>query len=345
MKKSFVFVIHTGFWISYFFLLFVIVAAATKGFSSDINPEYIAKVGFSFVVLPSFITFYLFYCYLFPKYIKPNKTRLSLVYGVLFSVSSALIGGLVLTLLFGSNILFKEGIVSFLSEIISMWLIGLVAGVMSIIIKGFISWYDEIKLKEELIVKNHQIELALVKAQLDPHFLFNTINNIDALILKDQQVASEYLNKLSDILRFMLFETKTEKIALSKEIEYIEKYIALQKTRTSNENFVSFKLSGEMANLMISPMILIPFIENAFKHTSNKKTEDAINISLAIEGKKIVFECQNKYSENNTSQIEHNGLGNDLIRKRIALLYPKKHSLSITNQNNCYNVKLTLAND
>jgi sensor histidine kinase YesM len=345
MKKSVVFVVHTGFWMTYFLLLFVIVAAATNGFSSGISPGYIAKVGFSFVVLPSFITFYLFYFYLFPKYIKTKKIWLSLVYSVLFSVSSALIGGLVLSLLFGSNMMFKEGIASFLSEVLSMSLIALVAGIMSIIIKGFITWYDEIKLKEELTVKNHQIELALVKAQLDPHFLFNTINNIDALILKDQQVASEYLNKLSDILRFMLFETKTEKIALSKEVEYIEKYIALQKTRTANDSFVSFTLSGKMENEMISPMILIPFIENAFKHTSNKKTEDAITISLTIERKKIVFECQNKYSENNTSQIEHNGLGNDLIRKRIALLYPEKHSLFITNQNNCYNVKLTLTNE
>lgn len=345
MKKSFVFVLHLGFWIVYFVLLFVILAATTKGFSQGINPGYMAKVGFSFVALPSALTFYLFYCYLFPKYIKTNKINLSFVYGVLFSLSSAFIGGLFLTLLIGSNIMFRGGVGSFFSEIATMTLIGLVSGVMSIIIKGFITWYDEIKLKEELILKNHQIELALVKAQLDPHFLFNTVNNIDALILKDQQIASEYLNKLSDILRFMLFETKTEKIPLSKEIEYIEKYIALQKTRTANDNFVRFSLSGKMANQMISPMILIPFIENAFKHTGNKKTEDAITVSIAIEGQKIVFVCQNKHSENNKQQIEYNGLGNDLIRNRIALLYPEKHDLSITNLNSCYTVKLILAND
>lgn len=341
MRKSVIYIIHVGFWLAYFFLLFVIVAAATRGFSSGMSSEYIAKVGLSFVVTPSFISFYLFYCYLFPKYIKTKKTPLMLMYGALFSVSAALIGGLFLTLLFGSDMLITGGISSF----VSMSLISLAAGIMGVIIKGFITWYNDIKLKEELISKNHQIELALVKSQLDPHFLFNTINNIDALILKDQQIASDYLNKLSDILRFMLFETKKEKISLSKEIEYIEKYIALQKTRTANDNFVKFTVNGTLTNQMISPMILIPFIENAFKHTTNKKTEDAITISLAIKDKNIVFECQNKYSKNNKSQIEHNGLGNDLIRKRIELLYPDKHNLSTTDINNCYTIKLTLSND
>lgn len=345
MKKSVVFVIHVGFWIAYLLLLFVIVAAATTGFSSGISTEYIIKVGFSFVLLPSLITFYLFYWYLFPKYIKTKRIGPSLVYGALFSVSAAFVGGLMLSLFLGSGILFKGGVSSFLSEIATMSLVGFVAGVMSIIIKGFITWYDEIKLKEELIVKNHQIELALVKAQLDPHFLFNTINNIDALILKDQQVASEYLNKLSDILRFMLFETKTEQIALSKEIEYIEKYIALQKTRTANDNFVRFTVSGKIEHQMIAPMILIPFVENAFKHTHNKKMDEAITISLIVQDEKIVFACENKYSKNNNSLLENNGLGNDLIRKRIALLYPERHSLVITDQDNCYGVKLTLTND
>ena len=88
--------------------------------------------------------------------------------------------------------------------------IAFIAGVIALVIRGFITWVDEIKLKDELKQKNHETELALVKSQLDPHFLFNTLNNIDVLILKDQKVASEYLNKLSDIMRFMLFETKAD---------------------------------------------------------------------------------------------------------------------------------------
>lgn len=345
MKKSIVCFIHFAFWVVYFLLLLVIIAAVTQGFSSGPNFGYILKVGISFVVIPSFIVFYLFYFYLFPKYIKTRKIGLSFIYGLLFSIGSAFIGGLFLTLLFGKTFMFEGGWNSFFAEIITISLIGLFAGIMSVIIKGFITWYDEIQLKETLNLKNHQIELALVKSQLDPHFLFNTINNIDILLLKDAHLASEYLNKLSDILRFMLFETKTEKIALTKEIEYIEKYIALQKIRTSNDNFVNFTVKGETTNHSISPMLFIPFIENAFKHISNKKTENAIKVSLVIEKEKIVFECENKYSENNTFQSEFNGLGNDLIKKRIELMYPKKHNLVITKYNNIYKVNLTLAND
>jgi len=340
MKRSFVIVIHISFWLAYFLLLFFIIVAATQGFSSGPNLGYIIKIGIPFAVLPSFCAFYLFYFFLFPKYIQTIKIGLSFFYGVLISIASALVGSL-LSLLFGTKMIFASGFGPFFS----MVLIGLFAGVMSIIIKGFITWYSEIKFKEELTSKNHQMELALVKSQLDPHFLFNTINNIDILILKDAQLASEYLNKLSDILRFMLFETKTEKIALSKEIEYIEKYIALQKIRTSNESFVNFTVSGNISNQLISPMLFIPFIENAFKHVSSKKTENAIVVSFLIEENKIRFECENTYNENNKLPLEYNGLGNELIKKRIELMYPEKHNLTIKSQNNSYKVNLELTND
>lgn len=342
MKKSVILIIHIGFWISYFLLLLIITAALTQGFSSDLNFGYIIKLGIPFVILPSFIVFYISYFFLFPKYIQTRKIGLSFFFGILISVSAAFIASLIISLIFGANMMFKGGYISYFSETASIGLIGFASGIMSITIKGFITWYDEIKLKEELNFRNHQIELSLIKSQLDPHFLFNTINNIDVLILQSPELASEYLNKLSDILRFMLFETKTEKIALSKEIEYIEKYIALQKIRTSNKHFVTFMVNGETSNQTIPSMLLIPFIENAFKHVSNKKTENAITISLIVENRNIVFECENKYTANGKASIESNGLGNDLITKRIELLYPKKHDLTITNQNDTYKIKLVL---
>jgi two-component system, LytTR family, sensor kinase len=345
MKKSGILGIHIGFWISYLLLQFILVAAATQGFTSGPNFGFIIKFGLLFVIFPSVSVFYISYFFLFPKYIQTRKIGLSLFYGILISVGVAFIASLLISLFFGTKMMFKGGYSSYITETLTICLIGFAAGIMSIIIKGFITWYDEIKLKEELNFKNHQIELALTKSQLDPHFLFNTINNIDVLILKSPELASEYLNKLSDILRFMLFETKTEKIALSQEIEYIEKYIALQKIRTSNERFVHFLVKGEKSNKTIPPMLFIPFIENAFKHVANKKQEDAINISLIIEDKSIYFECENKYSESNKSLSESNGLGNELIKKRIELIYPKKHTLVITNQNNSYMVNLTLSND
>lgn len=345
MKKSVIFVIHIGFWMSYLLLLSIIVGAATQGFSSGSNFAPIIKLGILFFLFPSFSVFYISYFFLFPKYVQTRKIGLFFFYGIIISISSALLASLLISALFGTKMMFKGGYSSYIEETVLICLIGFAAGIMSVIIKGFITWYDEIKIKEELNLKNHKIELALTKSQLDPHFLFNTINNIDVLILKSPELASEYLNQLSDILRFMLFETKTEKIALSREIEYIEKYIALQKIRTSNEHFVNFTIKGETSSQMIPSMLLIPFIENAFKHVSNKKTENAITISLLVENKTIVFECENKYNDNNKTALESNGLGNDLIAKRIELLYPKKHTLAITNQKNIYKIKLVLSND
>ncbi len=109
------------------------------------------------------------------------------------------------------------------------FLIAAIHGGIALVIRGFITWYDEIKLKEELVNKSFEMELALIKSQINPHFLFNTINNIDVLISKDAGKASEYLNKLSDILRYMVYETKTEKIFLAKELNYIGKISRIAK--------------------------------------------------------------------------------------------------------------------
>jgi len=184
----------------------------------------------------------------------------------------------------------------------------------------------------------------LIKAQLDPHFLFNTLNNIDVLIIKNADEASNYLNKLSDILRFMLYETKTDEILLSKEIEYIEKYIDLQKIRTSNANYVSFEVVGKTNNLMIAPMVFIPFIENAFKHTTNKKMDHAIEVKIIIDDKNIQFICKNKFDSNRILKQESNGLGNHLIEKRLDLIYKENHTLAIHKTNELYSVNLIIKN-
>lgn len=228
--------------------------------------------------------------------------------------------------------------------ILFMAFIASIAGLAALILKGFITYVKEIKLKEELKQKNHETEMALIKSQLDPHFLFNTLNNIDVLILKDANEASNYLNKLSDILRFMLYETKIDAILLRKEIEYIEKYIELQKIRTANANYVSLQIIGNSANITIAPMIFIPFIENAFKHSSNKKIGNAITVQLHINEKNIIFVCENKFDPNRKLMQQSNGLGNDLIKKRLNLIYPEQHILELNKEINLYTVKLTIKN-
>ena len=215
--------------------------------------------------------------------------------------------------------------------------------VMGFLFRTFIEWIKDRKIRAELEQDKLTSQLELLKSKINPHFLFNTINNIDVLIQKDSVKASEYLNKLSDIMRFMLYETKTEKITLEKELSYIEKYIELQRIRTTNANYVKYEVSGSSGNLLIEPMLFIPFIENAFKHAENKKIENAIRISFNIENDKIKFECENAYSLDSQLKPEHSGLGNDLIQRRLALLYPYKHSMEIINKDGIYKVTLVLS--
>jgi LytS/YehU family sensor histidine kinase len=287
---------------------------------------------------------------LFPQYLQQKKILLSIIYGILISAGAALIGYILIRYFIESGRIIdmdqggKNGRSTAVRVIIVMTFIGMVCGIVALVIKGFITWFNEIKLKEALKEKNHEMELALIKSQLDPHLLFNTINNIDALILKDTVAASDYLNKLSDIMRFMLYETKPDQILLSKEIEYIEKYIALQKIRTANSNYVHFTITGNADGKQIAPMIFIPFIENAFKHTNNKKLENAISIDISVKTREIQFRCENKFDSKPSVQQPDSGLGNQLIQKRLNLIYPEKHILQVNKTDDLYSVNLTIFN-
>jgi sensor histidine kinase YesM len=342
MKKSVISVLHAGYWILY--LILVLFFFQVMRFRSSDNRTVVhllfSQAGF-FAFLPGMLGFYSFYLILFPQFLSKKKIAALFISGIAVSISCAVLTMLVLSLLFDAKWNLMQPVeLSFM--IIFMSLLAIVHGIIGLVMKGFITWFGDIKLKEELNRKNYEIELALVKSQINPHFLFNTINNIDVLIEMDAAKASMYLNKLSDIMRFMLYETKTEQIPLSKELAYIEKYIELQKIRTANLHYVHYAVEGDAGNLMIAPMLFIPFIENAFKHAENKKMEDAISIKFVIENDKISFNCENHYNKNAKITSGYSGLGDELINKRLMLLYPGKHSLNVSDENEIYKVKLIL---
>ena len=349
MKKSVITLLHIGYWIVYLFLLLVILLCLTLGTNLKTHPA-LTNVRFdiffsTFAIVPAALGFYIFYSILFSKLLARKKILFFFIAAVITAVLCGIGGAFILTVLAWCKIgpgVFADGFNSAFTVTLIMSIIALLNGVVGLVMKGFISWYDDIKLKEELGKKNYETELALVKSQLDPHFLFNTIHNIDVLIEKDPGSASKYLNKLSDIMRFMLYETKPDRIPLEKELAYIEKYIELQKIRSANPNYVNYSVKGEQHHLLITPMLFIPFIENAFKHTESKKKDNAINIILDVGDDTITFECENDCKGSNPLQQTYNGLGNDLIKRRLALLYPGKHTLEINNIKDKYKVKLTL---
>lgn len=186
------------------------------------------------------------------------------------------------------------------------------------------------------------MELSLLKARLDPHFLFNTLNNIDVLIDEDAKAASMYLQKLSGIMRFVLYETPLERVALVKELDYIEKYIELQKIRTLNEQYIHMNITGCADDLLIAPMLFIPFIENAFKHVTNKKIKDAITIRIVITEDEIHFTCMNVFDRAIYPPSDQGGLGITLIRQRLELLYKGHYKLEIRQTGDIFRIECTI---
>ncbi len=352
MKKSVVILLHAGYWILYLFVIFVFILLLFQiGTNLDRSPIFsdfkLELFLADFALVPAVLGFYTFYSVLFTRFLRHRKIFLLFLFGILAALGSGLTGSITLALLGALGVgpsIFNDNLSSVIGITGFMAIIGLLNGGMGLLLKGFITWYEDILAKEALTQKNFEMEMALVKSQINPHFLFNTLNNIDVLIAKDATKASAYLNKLSDIMRFMLYETKTEQIPLLKEWNYLEKYIALQKIRTANPDFVHFALEGNAAQVMIAPMILIPFVENAFKYAEGIKTAHAIQIKVRVEDQVVYFECKNEYlSDVRNQQNEFSGLGNNLISKRLSLLYPNKHTLSVRDMDGVYCVDLKIA--
>jgi two-component system LytT family sensor kinase len=345
MKKPVVVLFHIGYWMMYLFLVILIFKAfnSTKGVIAEKDFGYIlfySPFGFGAFV-PAILGFYASYLFLFKRFLTTKKILQLFAVALAVCLSSSIVTQLIMYIVFhGKRVNWSVNTCIYMGLFIAF--ISMVHGAIGLVMKGFINWYNDIKIKIELNKRNYEMELAVLKSQINPHFLFNTLNNIDVLITKDAIRASEYLNKLSDIMRFMLYESKPAKIPLSKELSYIEKFIELQKIRTTNEHYINYSVKGNPTNFMIPPMILIPFIENAFKHAENKKAENAININLDIEHESFIFKCENSFKENAQIKSEHSGLGSEILKKRLSLLYPNKHKLTITNNNELYKVELSL---
>lgn len=204
-------------------------------------------------------------------------------------------------------------------------------------------WIRNERLKRELIETQLSTELNFLKSQINPHFLFNTLNNLYSIA---QRSGSEQLEtgiyKLSGLMRYVIYETGAPKVPLSKEIEYIHDFIGLSKLRfTENEVAVSLVVNGP-TNVPVAPMILIPFVENAFKHGVKIESLTHIDINITTTPEQVVFECTNDIHNTNAINEQHSGIGLENVKRRLELLYPGKHKLEITGAAHKFKVYLTL---
>ncbi len=182
-------------------------------------------------------------------------------------------------------------------------------------------------------------ELSFLKAQINPHFLFNTLNNIYTLSIINSEHTSESIMKLSNIMRYVTDDVSNNFVKLNDEIDCIRDYISLQQMRLAANSDVTFEVRGHATGRQIAPLIFMTFIENAFKYGLTKKEKTVISIKLNIEAEKINFFCQNKI-HSHKQHIERTGIGITNTRQRLESLYPKQHQLAITNENEIFTVQL-----
>lgn len=191
-------------------------------------------------------------------------------------------------------------------------------------------WYRDKEIQQDLERQNTKSELALLRSQVNPHFLFNTLNNIDTLVREDQEKASDSIMKLSEIMRYMIFNSKGPRVALSEEYSYLKSYISLQQIRMKDPEEVSMHLEGAFDGLTIAPMILIPFLENAFKHGFTDKENCKVEIKLRIESPRLMFQVRNCINQNaEKNKDSTSGIGLDNVRRRLELIYPGRYDLDI----------------
>ncbi|MBD0377400.1 MAG: sensor histidine kinase, partial [Flavisolibacter sp.] len=197
----------------------------------------------------------------------------------------------------------------------------------------------------ELAKEKAEAELNFLKSQINPHFLFNSLNSVYFLIDKDNKEARQALHKFSDMLRYQLYEMNGEKIPVEKEIGYLQDYIALQRLRQNDNSSVSLHVAPDTQGFYIEPLLLVPFVENSFKHLShfNDGKKNEIKINLSRQNGTFNFSIRNTTEGKKTPELlPQGGIGLANVKRRLELLYPQRHQLAIQEQEGWFDVQLTI---
>ena len=205
----------------------------------------------------------------------------------------------------------------------------------------FSIWIKEQKRVNELKISTTQSELTILKQQINPHFLFNTLNNAHVLLKRDPDGASQVLFKLEELLNYQFNESEKELGYLDAEINFLRDYLSLEKIRRDRFDY-SVATEGNTSDTMIPPLLFIPFVENAIKHSPDNEKESYVHITFRISNDELYFRCENSKPETVLVKSEAGGLGLKNISRRLELLYPNHHTLSIVNDEQMFTVALTI---
>jgi sensor histidine kinase YesM len=336
---------HLLFWL-------LVLGFYTLLFGSE-SSDYSGAFRFVIMLLPITIgtTYFLNY-YLVPRYILQKKYLLFVLYFIYTFIVSITLGLNIVLLTF---VVIADFNVSNMVPA-SFNIIYLVAGnylvvLFAVVIKLINQWYKMDnrnllleKQSMELELKLKEAELKLLKAQIHPHFLFNTLNNLYGLVLSGSENAPDIVLRISSLLDYMLYQSAKPFVYVKEEIQYIRDYIELERLRYANLE-IKINEKGSLEDLKIAPMILQPFVENAFKHGISKDVDNQwLKIDIELTGSRLNFNIENpKYAETeNERSGNFEGIGLSNVKRRLEILYLNRHDLSIRESNDNFRIELKL---
>ncbi|MBT2619840.1 histidine kinase [Chryseobacterium sp. ISL-6] len=317
------------------FLLLYVINPQDRGYTAEVN-FYAGIVDFIYIMLVFYFNIY----FLVPKLLLKGK-----VYQYVLAV--LMIGVITFLIICSAEILLSDYRVSKDSTLGQNWLSGLIYFLTTFII--LISFTTAIKVFQYLIIHleklnqiqklNFQNELSILKNQISPHFLFNTLNNINILTDTNPKLASKLIINLSDLLRYQIYDGVEDSILLSADVTFIKNFLFVESLRKDNFKYdISF--TGSQKDIFLPPLLFIPFVENSVKHIDNENP--LVKVNFHLENNNLKFVCINSTNSDTNQKQKNEGIGLTNIKKRLQLLFPQKHDLKIENKDNVFKVELNL---
>jgi sensor histidine kinase YesM len=340
---------HLYFWL-FWWGFFSLLYAYTAGM--NLLPDHrripVSAVNSIFFMIPHMFLSYSLMYFVIPAFILKGKYKsgaaIVLLLFFMTACLSAFVGMSVLPairkFLFSYYTLHPDNLSFFLS------LLGGLRGAITIgglaaAIKLMKYWYIKEQRNLQLQKENAESQLQLLKAQVHPHFLFNTLNNIYSYTQNTAPVAAKMVTGLSDLLRFMLYECNQPLVPLSKEVKMLQDYIDLEKIRYGNKLELHLDLPEDTKDIHIAPLLLLPLVENCFKHgTSTMLEQPWVNLQISLQGTQMQMKLMNGKTNQVSKETTGTGIGIKNVEKRLALLYPGKHELNILNEEDVFIINL-----
>lgn len=325
---------HILFWS----LLFLVI------FFANISQEYFLM---SLLISLIAVLFYAAIAYtdyfiLFPKYIKDRKIVIHLLALASIALLITPIRTLFLFLLANGN---PEAQTAYASNQTYLFFTHFIAGLYTTIYLIIMDWLQQQREKKELENQTLQSELKFLKSQINPHFLFNTLNSLYALTLKKSDIAPEIVLRLSEMMRYMLYDCNEKEVKLDKEITYMENYLELEKLRHGDKINIKLVIEGETQNDKIAPLLLIPFLENAFKHgVKYTSMPSFVRMNIEINNRLLIMKIENSKisAKPKIADKRSGGIGLVNVKRRLDILYPNNHILHIEDLPDIFTVNLRL---